>query len=149
MRIRLISLVCLAVLATVGTAAPAEAAKQTRKKAIWGPVQFDNGKSAFPTYKELGVGIFQELIHWDAVAPTRPILAQNPNDPTYKWPSTVDYAVRQAKRHNIRVSLAIMGSPGWANGGRALELGAEEGERLRELRRRGGREALPERRTSG
>ena len=117
MKSRQFVVLLVTLLSVLSLAPAAEAAKQTRKKAIWGPVQFDS-KSVFPTYKELGVGIFQELLHWDAIAPTRPILAQNPADPAYKWPSHIGYAVRQAKRHNMRVSLAIMGSPGWANGGR-------------------------------
>jgi hypothetical protein len=117
MRIRLITLACLAFVAFAGAATPAEAVKQTRKKAIWGPAQFGN-KSLFPLYKSLGVGVYQELIHWDDVAPRRPLLPQNPADPTYKWPGYIDYAVKQAKRNHIRVSLAIMGSPGWANGGK-------------------------------
>ena len=92
-------------------------AKQTVKKAIWGPVQF-GGHSVFPTYRDLGVGIFQELVHWDAVARRRPRRARDPRDSAYRWPSHVDYAVSEAQKYGIRVSLAIMGTPGWANGGR-------------------------------
>ena len=92
-------------------------AKQTIKKGIWGPPRFGD-HSLFPTYRDLGVGIWQELIHWDAVARRRPRHARDPNDRAYRWPGYVDDAVREAKRYGIHVSLAIMGSPGWANGGR-------------------------------
>ena len=106
----LIAALCLL---AVGTA-PAEAA---RKKAIWGPPTF-NGKSMFPTYKKLGVGIYQLQLPWYLVATTKPVLAQSPKDPNYKWPAEIGYAVRQAKKHKIRVMLQIFGTPGWANGNR-------------------------------
>jgi hypothetical protein len=87
-------------------------------KAIWGP-SIRNGASLFPTYRDLGVKIYQDDLHWDSIATRRPRNPRNPNDPAYAWPDEVTSAVAQAKGYGMRVALQIIGSPGWANGGRA------------------------------
>jgi hypothetical protein len=102
----------------VFAALPASAdAAVTRKKAIWGPITVD-GVSQFPIYADLGVGIYQHALSWNAVAPARPANAQDPADPAYAWPPEVDQAVAEGARHGIQVSLMVTGTPGWANGGR-------------------------------
>jgi hypothetical protein len=100
--------------ALLASAAPATAA---RHKAIWGPVEI-GGASQFPTYRRLGVGIYQMSINWAAVAPTRPADPTNPADPAYIWPSEVDQAIAAAAPNKIRISILLSGSPAWANGGR-------------------------------
>lgn len=100
-------------------AAPADA-RYSRKKAIWGPTQVD-GVSQFPIYRELGVGIYQFALGWDQVAPTRPRRPSDPRDAAYRWPEEVDFAIREGRRHGIRVSLMLIGAPPWANGGRSSE----------------------------
>jgi hypothetical protein len=94
--------------------APATAA---RHKAIWGPAQVD-GVSQFETYDELGAGIYQYSLSWADVALTRPGDPTNPTDPAYRWPTELDYAISEARRHGIRVSLLLSKAPAWANGGR-------------------------------
>ena len=96
--------------------AQAQARPPAVKKAIWGPVTF-NGKSQFPIYHDLGVGIYQYVLRWRAVAPDPPADASDPQDPGYHWPAELDMAVRQAKRYHIRIALMLMGAPGWATGG--------------------------------
>jgi hypothetical protein len=109
-----VAFVTLGLLALAVTAAsPAFA---TRKKAIWGPVEV-NGVSQFPTYARLGVGIYESRLGWDTIARTRPAEPQNPADPAYRWPTEVDRAVSQASGYGMQVSLMVMSSPGWANGG--------------------------------
>src|SRR3954468_9004244 len=98
-------------------AAAAQAAP-SRKKAIWGPITVD-GVSQFPIYHDLGVGIWQYTVHWDQVAPQRPADASDPQDPAYQWPPELDFAIRQANRYGIKVSLMLIGAPSWANGGKA------------------------------
>jgi len=88
------------------------------EKAIWGPTQLPNGASAFPTYKDLGVDTYQIQLRWNDAASERPRKPRDPNDPAYKWPADFDNAVAQARRSSIRVSPMVIGSPGWANGGR-------------------------------
>jgi hypothetical protein len=93
-------------------------ASAERHKAIWGPLEF-NRMSLFPTYKRLGVGIYQMSTSWAAVAPTRPADPRDPADPAYLWPLDIDRGIAAARRSGIRVSLLIAGAPGWANGGRS------------------------------
>jgi hypothetical protein len=119
MRSRLIALV-LVLAAALAAAAPADARhRQTRKKAIWGPVRID-GRSQFPLYRDLGVGIFQIFLRWNHVATARPVQPDNPADPAYRWPAEIDDAVAQARRNRMRVSVLIMGTPRWANGDRSF-----------------------------
>ena len=93
---------------------PFRAAAETDiKKAIWGPA------SAFPTYTDLGVGIYQTSIYWPSAAPTRPADPTDPSDPAYHWPADLDAAIAAARRRGIQVAVNLEFSPGWANGGRA------------------------------
>src|SRR3954451_3285187 len=89
--------------------APAQAATST-KKAMWGPVTVD-GQSQFPIYADLGVGIYETAIAWDAVAPERPAVATDPNDPSYRWPPEVDQAIAEGAKYGIAVSLSVSGAP--------------------------------------
>src|SRR3954470_14425578 len=91
---RLILVVVLAALcAPVAQAASKSRTPTTKKKApapslkkgIWGPTHDANGKSLFPTYRSLGVGIFEYTVTWADIAPTRPADPSDPNDPAYKW----------------------------------------------------------------
>ncbi len=87
-------------------------------KAIWGPNTLPDGRSAFGTYRDLGVDVLQSRVRWDDVAHTRPARPRDPNDPAYVWPADVDQAVRSARRSGIRVALMVIGTPTWANQGR-------------------------------
>lgn len=90
----------------------AAAEKPSPKKAIWGPV------SAFATYSDLGVGIYQYVIPWHTTAPTQPASPRDPRDAAYRWPAELDSAISDAQSRGIRVSVLIHGAPAWANGGR-------------------------------
>lgn len=72
-----VALLIVAVIALVGGARPALAARSDAK-AIWGPVSI-NGKSQFPLYHALGAGIYQASLAWQTSHPlgpqTRPIRA--------------------------------------------------------------------------
>ena len=93
------------------------AAAVTTKKSIWGPAAV-GGVSQFPIYEDLGVGIWQHALSWRDVAPTRPADPRDPADPAYRWPA-LDAAIAEAGAHGIDVSLLVMATPGWANGGRS------------------------------
>jgi hypothetical protein len=84
---------------------------------MWGPATHD-GVSLFPTYRELGVKIYEEKLAWDSIAMRRPRSPRNPNDPAYVWPAEATTAVAEARRHHIQVALQIIGAPAWANGGK-------------------------------
>jgi hypothetical protein len=98
--------------------APSAEAAPSIKKAIWGPATVD-GRSQFPIYRDLGVGIYQATLNWSKVAPTRPVRPRDAADPAYRWPKELTFAIREAKRYGIRVSLQLTSSPAWANGGRS------------------------------
>ena len=101
-----------------GLAGPAQA-RQSPKKAIWGPERVD-GVSQFPLYRHLGAGIYQAQLRWDSVAVRRPRNARDPRDPAYVWPADINYAVSNAGRYGMKVSLMIIGAPRWSNGNRPL-----------------------------
>jgi len=88
------------------------------QKAIWGPVTVA-GKSEFPVYHALGVGIFEMDLNWADIAPAQPRNPTDPSDPAYRWPADVSYAIAQAAHFHMRVMLQVIGAPSWANGGRA------------------------------
>jgi hypothetical protein len=117
-RLLVVALLCVTGFAAAGPA-PAGAAKThfTSRKSIWGPVT-RGGVSQFPIYHDLGAGIYQTSLNWLATAPTRPANPTDPNDPAYQWPAELDQAVSEAARYHIRISLLVMSTPSWANGGR-------------------------------
>jgi hypothetical protein len=108
---------CAAALALLFAALAPREARAADVKAIWGPAMHD-GTSLFPTYRELGIKIYEDRLYWSSVAPRRPDQPRNPNDPAYVWPAEVTQAVAEAKRYHIQVALQIIGAPTWANGGR-------------------------------
>ncbi|MHB1468218.1 MAG: hypothetical protein ACYCU0_04845 [Solirubrobacteraceae bacterium] len=94
-----------------------DAAQAASVKAIWGPAIHD-GASLFPTYRDLGVKIYEDRLDWAQIAPRRPGHPRNPDDRAYQWPAEVTRAVAEAKRYHMQVALQIIGAPTWANGGR-------------------------------
>jgi hypothetical protein len=105
----------LALALLLGGGAPS--ARAAALKAIWGP-STHNGVSLFPLYHQLGDRIYEDDLHWDLIARTRPANPRDPNDPAYTWPAEVASAVAGAKRYKMSVALQIIGSPRWANGGK-------------------------------
>src|SRR4051794_11861700 len=93
----------------------AAGATQSRKKAIWGPVRV-NGVSQFPTYRDLGAGIYMMRLNWWTVASTRPAHPRDPSDPAYTWPAAVDDALQQADRYGMRAAMELSDAPRWASG---------------------------------
>jgi hypothetical protein len=111
------TVVIAALAALLAIAGAAEARTPSTKKAIWGPVEV-NGVSQFPIYRDLGAGIYETGLEWNRVAATRPRLPTSPTDPAYQWPPELDRAIDEGRRYGIQVSLTVMWSPSWANGGR-------------------------------
>jgi hypothetical protein len=93
----------------------ASTSRASALKGIWGP-STRGGVSLFPIYRDLGVKLYQDSLHWDLIAPRRPRHPRNPNDPAYAWPAEVTTALAQAKPYRMQVALQIIGAPRWANG---------------------------------
>lgn len=87
-------------------------------KAMWGPLDLPDGRSAFPTYQDLGVDVLQMQLLWRDVAPTQPQSPRDPADPAYRWPSTFQRAIDEGRGAGVRIALMVRASPPWANGGR-------------------------------
>jgi hypothetical protein len=64
------------------------------------------------------VGIWQTTLNWRDITPKRPKHPTNFKDHAYHWPRELDQAVRQGRKYHIRISLLVMCTPPWANGGR-------------------------------
>jgi hypothetical protein len=106
-------LIAIAVSLLLGADASADA---SGLKAMWGPGQRD-GVSQFPIYRELGVKVYEDVLHWNVIAPHRPRHQRNPRDRAYTWPTEVTRSIAEAKRYGMQVALEVIGSPAWANGG--------------------------------
>lgn len=107
------------------------------QKAIWGPHELAAGQdqvhcpeppapvpapdpcSAFPTFQDLGVDVFQFQLHWDEIAPTRPADPRDPEDPAYQWKGVHTQMVAAALAAGIEPAIMIQRTPGWANGGKS------------------------------
>lgn len=110
----------LAVAAVVAALALLAAPAGGAEKAIWGAVMLPDGQSAFQLYDDLEVDTYQFTLDWSAAAPTRPASPTDPSDPAYHWPVEFDAAVREARRHGIRLALLVSQTPGWANGAKPV-----------------------------
>ena len=94
-------------------------AKQTVKKGMWGPVEVEEtGQALFPSYRDLGVGLYSNSVRWDWIAPRRPKDPTDPNDPAYTWPSYLTQALAKAEKYKMETQVLILGTPKWANGGK-------------------------------
>jgi hypothetical protein len=113
---------CGALAATVTVALlfalPSAGASAGGVKAVWGPGH-RNGLSQIPIYQELGATIYEDVLHWNAIAQRRPRHSRFPHDPAYVWPHDVSGSIWKAKRAGMQVALEIIGAPRWANGNRA------------------------------
>jgi hypothetical protein len=95
----------------------AQARRHTTIKAIWGPLTLNDGSSALPVYKRLGVDVLQVQLQWQQIAVARPGDPSNPGDPAYHWPRSLDAAVAALRGKHLKLALMVKNTPAWANGG--------------------------------
>ncbi len=81
-----------------------------------------NPAKTFPMLKQLRSQIIRVTLPWGgrgalSVARRKPAEASDPADPAYRW-GLYDALVRRAAENKIRVLFDIIGTPGWANGGK-------------------------------
>jgi len=82
-----------------------------------------NPDKGFPILHNLRAQVVRITLWWGGpigVAKTKPKNPTNPADPAYDW-SAYDRAVQDAATYNIKVIFSIVGTPAWANGGRAAK----------------------------
>jgi hypothetical protein len=89
---------------------------------MWGPAVV-GGDSQFPTYRDLGIQLYETSLDWAATAPARPAHPRDPRDPAYVWPASLDADVTQSAAGGIRVAIELTRAPRWANGNRPSNWG--------------------------
>ena len=82
---------------------------------LGGPGTFDE---RLEQVKDLGVDVVRVNIRWDTVARPRPRSQTDPLDPAYRW-GAPDALLEGLRRWKITPVVTLVGSPRWANGGRA------------------------------
>ena len=84
------------------------------------PQVLGNPDRTFPVLKQLRVQVVRVTMRWGGiggVARRRPEKPTDPADPAYNW-AAYDRVVTLAAESRIKVLFSIVGTPGWANGGR-------------------------------
>ena len=70
------------------------------------------------TFKRLGVPLVRFTLRWNEIARRRPTHPTSPRDPAYDW-RRADRVLRGLRRYGLTPVLTLVGTPAWANGGRA------------------------------
>ena len=70
------------------------------------------------TLKRLGVPLVRFTVHWDVVAAKRPANPTSPRDRAYDW-RRADRVLLSLRRHRLTPVVTLLGTPSWANSGRA------------------------------
>jgi hypothetical protein len=118
-------LAALATAVLAATAQPAHASRYMRvgimdeAQTLFGPTD-----TTFATFKQLHVQEVRLNLYWGGphgVATRRPAHATDPADPAYDW-SLYDRTVRYGGQYGIHILFTIFGTPGWANGGRGMNV---------------------------
>ena len=78
----------------------------------WSPDRAQNLAAAAAA----GATVIHTTADWGKLAPTKPAVAGDPNDPAYQL-ADLDQLVREASRYGLRVMINLTGAPKWANGG--------------------------------
>ena len=117
------------VLLALGAAAPAGASPSARygiQDDAW--LAYGPGTLAdrLDVLDRLGVDVVRYTIRWDQVAKTRPARARTNADPAYDW-DVPDLVLRGLHARRIGVVLTLLGTPRWANGGRAWQVAPTRG----------------------
>ena len=83
-------------------------------------LEFGPGKlgERLATFQRLGVPLVRFTLHWNQIAVRRPADPASPRDPAYDW-RRPDRILRGLRTYGLTPVLTLVGTPGWANGGRA------------------------------
>ena len=80
----------------------------------WSPTRAENLRTASLT----GASVIHTTATWAQLAPTKPAVAANGDDPAYRL-NDLDELVFQSSLYGLRVMINVTGTPKWANGGKA------------------------------
>jgi hypothetical protein len=72
----------------------------------------------FPLLRTLRTEAVRVNLTWDVVAKRKPLAPADPDDKAYNW-GGFDQMVENAAKYRIKVVFGIVGTPRWANGGKA------------------------------
>ena len=113
----------VAALVAIGVAAKTSHAAPGLQVGLYdeGQVLFGDPDKVFPVLAQLHVQVLRVSLYWGGphgVAKARPASPTNPNDPAYDW-SIYDRADQYAHEYGMALLLSVVGTPAWANGGRA------------------------------
>jgi hypothetical protein len=75
-------------------------------------------ESRIASAADQGASVMRLLVHWNQTAPQRPATPSDPFDPAYRL-DDLDEAIRTAQAEDMEVLLSLVGTPRWANGGKA------------------------------
>ncbi|MGE5691591.1 MAG: hypothetical protein ACM33B_13640 [Pseudomonadota bacterium] len=124
-----IALLFLVGLLALGAAAPAGASSSARygvQDDAWlayGPGSLDD---RLDVLDRLGVDVVRYTLRWDDIASRRPAAPRNSADPAYDW-RVPDTVLRGLHTRRIGVVVTLLGTPRWANGGRAWQVAPRSG----------------------
>jgi hypothetical protein len=119
--VRRIPLLLTAIVLTLAAAPPAAAAPGVKfglTDDAWltsGPGPLDQRLAKLDA---LGVRVVRFTLRWDQIARMQPTTPTDPADAAYDW-SSVDPVLAGLRAHGIEVVLQLVGTPSWANGGKA------------------------------
>jgi hypothetical protein len=129
-----IAVLAAAVAVVAGLTVPAAAASRNLQVGIYDDSQIlGNPGRTFPLLRRLRPQIIRVNMLWGGpggVARRKPRRATDPDDPAYNW-GAYDEVVTLAARSRIRVLFSIVGTPGWANGGKRWNRGPRGASDLR------------------
>jgi hypothetical protein len=103
--------------------APSRAASSKLELGIYDDSEaFGHPSRAFPLLKALHAQVLRANLRWGgadlAVATKRPADGADPEDPAYNW-GPFDEMLKRADAAGVKVLATIVGTPPWANGGKA------------------------------
>ena len=87
-------------------------------------------QKTFPMLRKLRTEAVRVNLYWNLVAAKKPRRGTDPDDKAYRWEG-YDNLVRNAARYRIKVVMAIVGTPRWANGGKGRAYAPARGTHLR------------------
>ena len=70
------------------------------------------------TFQRLGVPLVRFTLHWNQIATRRPAVPTSSRDPAYDW-RRADRILRGLRRYGLTPVVTLVGTPAWANNGRA------------------------------